>query len=254
MKLVVGKSIMQLKTRLSSLFSSYRELEQKINSATIHERGIILGSMVTIVFATWYFTLALPVSGSVRKLKVQVQIRKQQVSASEIEYQRAVTTISGVSDKKKVKDLKATLVALDKKIENTMGHVVPADKLADVLKQILIKEGNLKLISLKSLPSTSMLGGANKNDGAGYQLLKQGLTITFNGDYANTYRYLKNLEKVKWQLFWSDLSYKVEKYPNATVSLTVHTLVQYKPSPQYLKKLSQQRAAKEQQKPGAKKK
>ena len=56
------------------------------------------------------------------------------------------------------------------------------------------------------------------------KILKHGIQITVRGGYLDMLHYLAALEKMPVQMFWGEISFSVEKYPDAVLTLTLYTL------------------------------
>ena len=50
------------------------------------------------------------------------------------------------------------------------------------------------------------------------------ISLKLKGDYVNVFDYLKKIESLKWSVFWEDVNYIVESYPQAVVSIKLYTL------------------------------
>ena len=55
-------------------------------------------------------------------------------------------------------------------------------------------------------------------------LFKHGVKITVRGSYLDLLQYLSELEQLPTQMFWGEAEMKVEKHPEAVLTLTVYTL------------------------------
>ena len=120
--------------------------------------------------------------------------------------------------------------------------LIPPEKMAGVLRKVLAERRHLQLLSLQNEPAvpafapradadktgadkTRATRGAAADDGdAAATIYRHGLTLTFKGSYFDTLDYLQALEKLPWHFYWEKLDYKVDKYPEATVTLRVYTL------------------------------
>jgi MSHA biogenesis protein MshJ len=119
-------------------------------------------------------------------------------------------------------------------IKGRSDRLVPSDKMADVLEQMLNKNGRLQLVDLQTLPVAPLMGkntakgsGRDANDApatTGKQVFKHGVQITVRGSYPDMLRYLQALEHLRVQMFWGRAQLAVTQYPVAELTLTLYTL------------------------------
>ncbi len=48
--------------------------------------------------------------------------------------------------------------------------------------------------------------------------------MELEGGYMSTHRYLKALEDLPWRFFFESIDYEVINYPQARITLTVHSV------------------------------
>lgn len=152
-------------------------------------------------------------------------------------------------NKNRLAELRRKLAQADASLLELQQKLVTPDKMASLLEDILRKNGHLQLIAMQSLPASALLEEADSAPGgesarqeavAGKSvaaaakpgkgerrekvLYKQGVQITLRGSYADLLQYLTMLENLPWQMYWGKASFKVERYPVATLTFTVYTL------------------------------
>lgn len=132
--------------------------------------------------------------------------------------------------------LKLQLQELDSYLQNRSSRLVEPDKMADLLKQVLGKNGRLQLVELKTLPASPLIekpqsgngveqaAPAAQNNDAQKQIFKHGVQISVRGGYLELLRYVSMLEKMPVQMFWGEVSLNVEQYPDSILTLTLYTL------------------------------
>jgi MSHA biogenesis protein MshJ len=142
--------------------------------------------------------------------------------------------------------LKQQLQEQDGYLQSRRDRLIAPNKMADLLKRVLEKNGRLQLVELKTLPVSLLIEkpqptdtatqataaqatAANQADkqkqtGPQKQIYKHGVSITVRGGYLDLLRYITALEKMPAQMFWGEVNLSVEKYPDAVFTLTVYTL------------------------------
>ena len=110
-----------------------------------------------------------------------------------------------------------------------------------VLDQMLVRQPQVKVRSMRSLPRTDLLGEglqpaapapATASAAAapasaprgGNALYRHGVEIVLEGSYADLVTYLKTLDEQPQQLLAGGLQFRVEKHPLSTLTLRLYTL------------------------------
>lgn len=132
--------------------------------------------------------------------------------------------------RKKLADLGGRLAAME-------SSLVPPQRMAGLLEDLVGRSKGLQLISLRTLPVKPVLekplatvpgsatpGTSPSAPDASTGLFKHGLEIRLEGSYADLTAYLARLEKAEVKLLWSDVSLSSDKYPKLMLTLTVFTL------------------------------
>jgi MSHA biogenesis protein MshJ len=113
-------------------------------------------------------------------------------------------------------------------LKQTQGKLVAPDKMADLLEQVLSKNGHLQLLALNTLPVSLFIEPSADSAAKGVvlekQIYKHGVQMTVRGNYADLLQYLTALEKLPTQMFWGAAKMNVVLYPNAELTLTIYTL------------------------------
>jgi MSHA biogenesis protein MshJ len=130
--------------------------------------------------------------------------------------------------------------------------LVPPERIAPLLEAILRANGRLKLVSLKTLPVTTLTDGSTPKPAPGAPapangtpatapaapaapvpppvgkspdlLYRHGVELTVRGSYLDMVDYMKALESLPTQLFWGKAQLDAEEYPNVRLTLTLYTL------------------------------
>jgi MSHA biogenesis protein MshJ len=104
-----------------------------------------------------------------------------------------------------------------------------------LLESILHKNGQLKLVTLKTLPVGGLLGDAPKNGkGSGtasantsndyLSIFRHGAEITVEGGYLDILAYIEALEKLPQRLLWGGAILSADESGTSRLTFTVYTL------------------------------
>lgn len=128
--------------------------------------------------------------------------------------------------------VRAQLDALAGRLEALESALVPPEKMAGLLEDMIGKRSGLRLISLKTLPATPLLerdkvekagADAAPRDQSG-GLFKHGVEIRLEGSYQELTAYLERLEQSRMKLLWGGVALSAEKHPRLELTLTVYSL------------------------------
>jgi len=110
-----------------------------------------------------------------------------------------------------------------------------------VIEEMLARNRAVHLVAMKTLPTTTLAearaesGKAEASKPAakppaeapksGERLVyRHGMEVTVAGGYLDLLRYLRDLEQLRTQLYWSSLEIDATRYPRHTMKIVVYTL------------------------------
>jgi len=145
--------------------------------------------------------------------------------------------------RKRLGEVRAETARTSEELRTMQKGLVPADRIAPLLETILRANGRLKLVSLKTLPATTLTDAAapatpatapatSAPAAAGTPLVvkapdllyRHGVELTLRGSYLDMVDYMHALETLPTQLFWGKAQLDAEDYPNVRLTLTLYTL------------------------------
>lgn len=206
----------------------YWELMQsKVEAMPLRERLIMF---VAIAFAVIAMTSTMLLNPLLKKQKeLSTKLARQQEQMKELQVK-----VQGFSQARKEDEhspLRAKVVQLKQRVEtqkeyiqDQRNHLVDPDKIASLLEQLLNKNGRLQLVALETLPVSLVMEPAKKINSGQKQIFKHSVKITLRGGYLDLLQYLTEVEKAPVQMYWGDVSFYVDKYPDGMLVLTLYTL------------------------------
>jgi MSHA biogenesis protein MshJ len=150
--------------------------------------------------------------------------------------------------RKRLGDVRAETARMSEQLRAMQKGLVPAERIAPLLESILRANGRLKLVSLQTLPVTTLGDATTSPAGtapagvpaAGVPaatqpatapvvkapdlLYRHGVELTVRGSYLDMVDYMHALETLPTQLFWGKAQLDAEAYPNVRLTLTLYTL------------------------------
>lgn len=232
---------------------SWLTLNSKFEALNTRERWMVTCALFVVVFAAFNSLLISPVLARQKVLnselaadQAQIQGLTQQITA----YANQAVIDPDAPNKQRITELNTQLKTLESQLSGLQNTLISPDKMPELLRSLLKKNGKLKLIELKTLPTkglldadiedksettaTSVVSEANsklkkiamKQDSP---VFKHGVEITVEGRYLDLLDYVSQLEQMPWHILWSKAALNEEQNPAITwpanrLKLTVYTL------------------------------
>ena len=133
-------------------------------------------------------------------------------------------------------ELQTQQQSLDARISSTASGFVSAEKMVQVLNDVLDRQGRLELVSIRNLPVVSLAppravdpnaetGPAPAaGNGPGQPPFVHPIELVIDGQYADVVEYLEALEKLPYRFRWSSLELVTAGYPRNRVRIVLSTL------------------------------
>ncbi|MDO8464486.1 MAG: agglutinin biogenesis protein [Gallionella sp.] len=199
----------------------------KIDGMLLRERVMIFAAVAFLVISSTSTMLLNPILAKQKALSAQLSQQQEKMKSLQAQIQIA---LQAKKDDEK-SPLRIRLVELQRKIQAQDDHLqsrnsrmVESSEIGSMLEQVLGKNGKLKLVALETLPVDSVMTQAKNASDNKKQVFKHGVKITLRGGYLDLLQYLTEVEKAPVQLYWGDVSFSVDKYPDSILILTLYTL------------------------------
>lgn len=211
----------------------------RFDALTLRERALVAIAVIAVLVTLWQTLLIAPLntmrettSAAIGRQHQKIHALDQQTQAL-LQHQRENPNQTARARHAR---LTAEIETVDRQLRDKMHGLIPANRMAKVLEQVLTRKTHLRLYGVKTLPAQPLLSLAAKeknvgkhgdhNDGVHAQagVYRHGLVIEFRGSYLSTLKYLVALKKLHWQFYWDSVDLDVKRYPESRVVITVHTL------------------------------
>lgn len=214
----------------------WEKLAEKIDGMSLRERGLIFSAAAFMLVALTKVLFLDPLLAEQKKLSTQAV--QQQEKMKEI-HARIEALFQARRDdatsplRQRLSQVRQRLAEGDIYLQTSRDRLVQPEKMADLLEQVLNKNGQLQLVNMQTLPVTPLIERAAKPEGAApanaaaepdKQVFKHGVQITVRGSYLDLLQYLTALEQMPTKMFWGMSKMKVGQHPEAELTLTLYTL------------------------------
>ena len=210
----------QLKQNLALLIKSFelRTQQEKVAMAAVLIFGLVF-AYISLVFD--------PYRTSITTLKGQIEGAERQIQVQQSSYASMVA--QSQEDPNKFANDRLAIIAreqsrLDVDISRLTENFISPSSMTRILQSVLEQQSGLELISFQNSAAVPLrIGLADENEVNG-QVFEHGLVIEFQGDFFSTLKYLRFLEEISGSFFWDSVSFKKVAWPEALVTLEIHTL------------------------------
>jgi MSHA biogenesis protein MshJ len=213
-----------------------KQLAERIDARSLRERLLIF-AMAALAVVMLVTTLALdPLQAKRKALLEQVTEQQARVAAAQTQIQTIVAAHSADPDaanRRLLEDLKARRAQTEAKLASFQQGLVSSDRMAEVLKDLLGRNRGVRLVSLRTLPVTTLAeeGGkppaptqAGQPPDPRSAIYKHGVEVTVEGSYPDLLAYVGEIEAMPWRVFWGGAALSVQTYPVSRLTLTLYTL------------------------------
>jgi MSHA biogenesis protein MshJ len=216
----------------------WRKLAARFGALQPRERALVLLGVVVGTALVVDSVLFQPAEARKKTLERRIAEARQNLKVAETVMQTKEPVGDSHAVKRSYRDaLRVRLAETNQSMVNLQQGMVPPERMARLLEDMLGRTSGLQLVSLRALPPKPFEPrGAAPASPAGAQTVKpapkdpgraifqHGFELTLQGSYRELHDYLARLEQLPWQMFWKRISVQTEDYPQLRVTITVQTL------------------------------
>jgi MSHA biogenesis protein MshJ len=215
----------------------------KIDARSVRERALVLAVLCVVAGGFGYLTMLGPTKAASAKLRSELNAKEQEIAT--VTTQAVAMAKDRVdpdrANKIRIEQIKQLISESELGLQKKRDRIVPADRVARLLEEVLARNGKLQLIDLKSLPAKPLFdpkerevseaaapsGAKSASDEAKDQvrgIYRHGIEIRVRGSYLELLSYLSELERLPMQVFWSDVALEVKDFPLAEMKVILFTV------------------------------
>ena len=213
----------------------WHAIRAKVDALSLRERALIFAAVAFLLITLVNALLLDPVLQQQKKVLDKIVQQNEKIK----EVQAQIEGLNTARNANESSPLRAQIIRLKQELEegqvflkSNRDNLVPPERMADLLRQVLARNASLQLLSLQTLPAKPLLEKNEPvpdNPGAAQlvtekQIYRHGVELSVRGSYLELMQYLTMLESMKTQMFWGKAKLEVVKYPNAELTLTLYTL------------------------------
>jgi MSHA biogenesis protein MshJ len=201
-------------------------LLKRFESLTLRERAFIMLAVIAALIAGWDVLLMEPLLRTRAVLEMELSTAGQAPQSGDVTDPRQINlTRAG--------QLQTRLAGLDSQLASTASGFVSADRMIQVLHDVLDAQGRLDLVSIRNLPVTSLIvpPPVDATQAAPAEAPAEpqppyvhAVEIIIDGQYNDILDYLATLEALPWKFRWKSLDLSTTGYPRNRVRIEIATL------------------------------
>lgn len=219
-------------SKKSPLGQKYGELAEKIENISLRERAMLLATLLIGVGFLW-LQFAFDPMDSRQKNSVQLSAtsdtRILELGAEQAVLMEKIRQDPNIVLRSQQQQLQKEIEEQRALLEEKLEGLIAPSKMADVLKQVMLATGGLRLIQVKNLPVEKYSSSSDAEDDPADEegslpLFLHGFELVIEGGYYDLVDSLLKLEALDEGFQWSLLDYQVEKYPVGRAIIRVQTV------------------------------
>lgn len=217
--------------------AQWNQILQRYMALSLRERMLVSASLLVAIAVTWFMLLTDPMLNA--STSAQAELNTVKKTGANLHQQLQALKLKEQDDplrelKDRIAQLNQHIVKVDAQLNEKLHGLIAPKQMAKVLESVLQQHRELKLVKLQSLPAkplvtetkpaTDTKSAAEESQEKRAQVYRHGLQLEFEGSYLATLAYLKALQTLPWEFYWDEVRLQVDKYPQAKVTIVVHTL------------------------------
>jgi MSHA biogenesis protein MshJ len=203
----------------------------RVDAMSLRERVLIfLAVAVTIVLivdsALFEPVLRRQKISSQRIQQQQDEIRTMQTQVQAYAQARTGDNADVSAKQQRLEKGKLELAALDRQLAAKQGDLVPPERMAKMLSEIVKRNPDIELVSLRTLAATGLSQSLTSILGStpgGLALYRHGIEIAVSGSYLKMLNYVGQLERLPAKIVWGNMELQAGAYPVVTLKITLYT-------------------------------
>ena len=199
--------------------SAFSAATARFDKLSLRERALVSLAVLAGIVCLWDVTMMQRLGNERNALTQELTSFNETIDASQAAEQadprRAAIVRAG--------ELQTQTQSVDEQLTSTAAGFVPAQRMVEVVHDVLSQQHGLKLISLRNLPVTSLVMPTG-TEAIGTAPFVHPLELVIEGEYGDVLTYLEALEALPWRFRWKVLDLATKQYPVNSVRIELSTL------------------------------
>ena len=215
---------------------------QKFDALSLRERMLVAAAAVVMTFFlvdTLLLSAWTRLNSGMKASLPEQRAELTRVSTQVKELQAQISAHPDAQARARIEEIGRKIAAIDAGLQSSAKQLVPPDRMATLLEDLLKRNRRLQLVKMTTLPAEELLGrepaatgqpGGEQSVAATGQtdsqnnIFKHGVELTLRGSYFDMLEYLAQIESLPWQMYWGRLRLDAREYNRPVLTLTLYTL------------------------------
>ena len=218
--------------------TSWRQIEEGYENLAKREKIMMIATIVVVMFVGVQGLFVDPLEAEIKELREEETVLIDQMSTLNItlvEKQLQVETDIDEPTRIAITELESELARIAGQLDDKIADLIEPSVMKKVLLEILDAQSKLRLTGLKNVPVKSIediLKERNEtnivedvlSDDDSALLFRHGLEFSFTGSFVALVEFMKKMEALNWNFYWSELQFKTVVYPHSEIKMKIFTL------------------------------
>lgn len=214
----------------------WTKVVQSVDRLSLRERLFLFAAGLFVLGGLWQAVLAGPLAERERLANETVTALQGRLEALDASLSVAAAGISeGMPEQlERVRALRESVQARDEEMRVFTTDLVDPGQMRIVLEELLRRQDGLTLVSAINRPAQLVLEdepgpqvelaavAAQPSDAP--QLYRHSFVLRLRGNYLDCLRYLEDVERLPWHIYWSRIELSTDEYPVNDIMIEVATL------------------------------
>lgn len=159
----------------------------------------------------------------------RIQQQEDEIHAMQTQVQAYAQARAGDSlnaRRQRLEKRKLELATLDRQLASRQSELVPPERMAKMLSEIVKRNPDVELVSLRTLAATGLTQSLTPVSGSasgGPVIYRHGIEVAVSGSYLKMLNYVGQLERLPAKIMWGNMDLQ-GAYPVVTLKITFYTL------------------------------
>ena len=203
-----------------NIAASFETFAARFDRLSLRERLLILAAALALLIGLWDVLLLAPLEVRRGALSTEVDSLQSAITATSAALQSSGSNDPARNALVQIGRSQHDIDALDRQLQSAAVGLLPPDRMAAVLQDVLRQRQQVRLVSLRTEAATTLLPGPSDQGGPYLHPVE----LVLRGRYLDILDYLRALEGLHWRLYWKTLELDNSAYPIDRVRIEVGTI------------------------------